>query len=86
MRCGRGEPLRAIGVRAGDLVDNSLQQLSLFDPKDLLQQRAIDAVVDKIRIKHGSNMIMRAVFLHSGIKPLTGGVWEEDYPMMSSIL
>ncbi|HHW92412.1 MAG TPA: DNA polymerase IV [Firmicutes bacterium] len=82
----KGEPLRAIGVRAGDLVENSRQQLSLFDPGNLLKQQAIDAAVDKIRNKYGSNMIMRAVFLHSGIKPLTGGVWEEDYPMMSNIL
>ncbi|HHY36764.1 MAG TPA: DNA polymerase IV [Firmicutes bacterium] len=82
----QGEPLRAIGVRAGALVDGSLQQLSLFDPGDWLKQRAMDAAVDKIRTKYGSNMIMRAVFLHSGIKPLTGGVWEEDYPMMSSLL
>jgi DNA polymerase-4 len=82
----QGEPLRAIGVRAGALVDGSLQQLSLFDPGNAWKERAMDAAVDKIRNKYGSNMIMRAVFLHSGIRPLTGGVWEEDYPMMSSIL
>lgn len=82
----QNEPLRALGIRAGGLMDNTSQQLSLFDPGDIHKQRAIDAVVDNIRIKYGSNIIMRAVFLHSGIKPLTGGVWEEDYPMMSSIL
>ena len=80
------EPLRALGIRASNLVDNTTQQLSLFDTRDLLRQRAIDAAVDNIRIKYGSDIIMRAVFLHSGIKPLTGGVWEEDYPMMSSLL
>ncbi|NLP18165.1 MAG: DNA polymerase IV, partial [Firmicutes bacterium] len=80
------EPLRALGIRASNLIDNTTQQLSLFDTRDLLRQRAIDAAVDNIRIKYGSDIIMRAVFLHSGIKPLTGGVWEEDYPMMSSLL
>jgi DNA polymerase-4 len=82
----KGEPLRAIGIRLADLIDGPCQQLSLFDSRNLLKQKAVDAAIDKIRIKHGSDKIMRAVFLHSGIKPLTGGVWEEDYPMMSSIL
>ncbi|NLJ33456.1 MAG: DNA polymerase IV [Firmicutes bacterium] len=82
----QGEPLRALGIRVGGLVDNTPRQLSLFDPGDLYRQRALDTVVDKMRVKYGSNIIMRAVFLHSGIKPLTGGVGEEDYPLMSSIL
>lgn len=82
----RGEPLRHLGVRVSDLCSSRAVQLSIFEPEEWLQQKQLDSAIDKIRIKYGTDKIMRAVFLNSGIKPLLGGVSEENYPMMSSIL
>ncbi len=82
----KGEPLRHMGVRLSDLCSSEAVQLSIFEPEEWLKQKQLDSVIDKIRIKYGTDKIMRAVFLNSGIKPLLGGVSEEDYPVMSSII
>jgi len=61
-------------------------QLNLFDTKNDEKQRALDKAIDEIRIKYHSRSVIRGCFLNSGIKPLMGGVGEDDYPLMSSIL
>lgn len=81
----RGEPLRHLGVRVGELCTNDFTQLSLFD-ESREKQRNLDRAIDEVRKKYGSRSIFRSSFLHSGIKAIAGGVVEEDYPMMSSIL
>jgi len=82
----KGEHIRHLGVRVSELCNNDFIQLSLFDKGDNERQRALDKIIDKIRIKYDSNSIVRCCFLNSGIKPLTGGVGEDDYPLMGSIL
>lgn len=82
----QGQPLRQLGVRVSELDWNKQRQLSLFSCRDTEKRQALDTAVDKIRDKYGANSIMRSVFLHSGIGPMSGGVGEEDYQMMSSIL
>lgn len=82
----KGEPIRHMGVRVSDLVSNDFYQVSMFEDRDIEKCRAIDQAVDGIRIKYGSTSIIRSSFLHSGLSPLNGGIGEDSYPVMSSIL
>ncbi len=82
----RGEPIRHLGVSVSELCSNELSQISMFEERDRDKNRAIDKAIDKIRFKYGSNSIVKSIFLHSGIKPVNGGVGEDDYPVMTSIL
>ncbi|WP_161781847.1 hypothetical protein [Thermanaerosceptrum fracticalcis] len=82
----KGEPLRHLGVRVSDLTPCNFVQLSLFSHKDPVKMRALDKAVDYIRSKYGPRAITRAIFTHSRIPALNGGVGEEEYPMMSSMM
>lgn len=81
-----GEPLRHIGVQVTSLTTNEFYQTSLFDEKNIERERTIDKTIDNIRSRYGSKSIYRCTFLQSGLRPLTGGINESDYPLMSSIL
>ena len=81
----KGEKIRHLGIRVSELCSNDFVQLSLLE-KDWEKQSSLDKTLDDIRIKYGSKSIIRSCFLHSGLKPLSGGVMEEDYQMMTSIL
>lgn len=81
-----GQPIRHLGVRVSELCRNDFIQLALFDNHSE-KQRAVDQAIDQIRLRFGSNAVIRSSFLHSGLRALTGGViQDEDYPMMSSML
>jgi len=82
----KGEKIRHLGVRVSEFCDNDMIQLNLFDTKDNEKQRDLDKAIDHIRMKYDSRLVIRGCFLNSGIKPLMGGVGEDDYPLMSSIL
>ncbi len=82
----RGEPIRHLGVSVSELCSNEFNQVSMFDDRDIDKNKAIDTAIDKIRFKYGSTSIVKSIFLHSGIKPVNGGVGEGDYPVMTSIL
>lgn len=83
----RGEPIRHLGVRVSELCDNDFLQLSFFeDQKKAEKQRKLDAAIDEIRLKYDNKAIMRGCFAGSNVKPISGGVGEEDYPLMSSML
>lgn len=81
-----GEYIRHLGVRVSDLCSNEFYQINLLDTELSEKQRAVDKTIDKIRMKYGSKDVIRGCFLHSGINPLQGGVGEDDYPLMSSLL
>lgn len=83
-----GTPIRKLGVRVSDLHTNDYVQLSLFEDYDFTKAKGIDDAVDRIRGRYGLQAIQRASFLHSGLKPVTGGTSEDesDYPVMTSIL
>ncbi len=81
----RGEPLRHLGVRISELCSNDFLQMTIYDGM-LEQQKKMDRIVDKIRMKHGTQAIIRSCFLHGDVKAMSGGVIEDEYPMMSSIL
>lgn len=82
----QGESIRHLGVRVSELCSNEFYQKSLFEDEDHEKHRALDAVIDDIRLKYGTKSVFRATFLHSGLKPMLGGVGESDYPLMNSIL
>ena len=82
----KGEPLRHIGIRVSELSTSEFCQTTLFEEKSNAKNSALDKAVDNIRLRFGSKSIIRCTFLHSGIKPLMGGVQEDDYQLMSSIL
>jgi len=82
----RGEPIRKLGVHVSELCHNEYYQVSLFEKDDVNKLKLIDKAVDSIRLKHGSKSIVRSVFIHSDVRPMNGGIGEEDYPMMTSIL
>lgn len=82
----KGQPVRHIGVSAAELCGNDFIQMSLFNTQNE-KERDLDKVIDDIRKRFGSFAVHRASFLHSELKPMTGGTGEEtDYPVMSSLL
>jgi DNA polymerase IV len=82
----KGEPLRHIGVRISELCANDFCQVTLFEEKDNAKNSTLDKTIDSIRMRFGSKSVIRGTFLHSGVKPLMGGIGEDDYQIMSSIL
>lgn len=80
------QPLRHMGVRVTELCSNDFCQVTLFEEKDNAKNSAIDKTIDSLRLRFGSKAVFRATFLNSGIRPLMGGVQEEEYQIMSSIL
>lgn len=83
--CWKGQPLRHLGVRVSELCSNDFIQISLLDSYDK-KTEILDKTIDNLRLKFGSKSVFRSVFLHSGICPITGGVMEDEYQMMSSLL
>lgn len=82
----QGEPIRRFSVSISEFYSNEFQQLSLLEDYNE-KEEILDKTIDKIRNKYGYNSIIRSCFLHSGVRPIIGGVVaEEDYPMMSSLL
>lgn len=79
-------PIRKLGVRVTDLQDNTYFQSSFLVQFDFIRQKQLDDCMDSIRIKYGKRTIQRASFIHSGMSPITGGIGEEGYPVMTSIL
>lgn len=76
-------PIRHLGVRVSKLVPSQYRQLPLIEAEKTERQERLDQTIDKLRIKYGNKSIVRGSFLHTGVKPVMGGVGEEDYPMMS---
>lgn len=72
-----GYPLRHLGVRVTDFVDNDQFSVDLFQMEKIEKERKLDATVDKLRERFGDSIIQRAVFLHEDIAPMTGGVGED---------
>lgn len=80
------QPIRHFNVRLSELVSSNIRQMTIFDRKDRMKLERIDKAVDGIRDKYGDGAIMRATFLHSGLKSMLGGFGAEEYPVMTSIL
>ncbi len=82
-----GQVVRHLGVRVADLKEGGLRQLTIFEEsREYERHQKIDRTIDKLRLRYDPNCIFRGCFANTKIKPLQGGVGEEDYPMMSSLL
>ena len=55
-----GKAVRQISITLANLVDDSMLQLSLFEP-NRFKERALGYAVDRIRDRHGPNALLRAV-------------------------
>lgn len=61
-----GTPIRLVGVRVDNLVEENEVQISLFgNTEEEKKQEKLDNVVDKLKQKYGYNSITRAGKLHS---------------------
>lgn len=82
----KGEPIRHLGVWVSELCTDEFNQASFFEDKNSQRLKALDNTVDAIRMKYGSTSVIRAVFVGSSLNPLSGGIGDSSYPVMSSIL
>lgn len=82
----QGEPLRHFGVRVTQFCLAENAQISFFEPYDAEKWDKIDPVIDTLRVRYGKYAVMRAVFLKTRVHPIMGGVGNDAFPMMSSIL
>jgi DNA polymerase-4 len=82
----KGNPIRHLGVHITDLCSNDFHQYTLLDSFNYDKDSKLNKVVDEIRLKYGNKAIFKSCFLHSDLSSMCGGIGEEDYPLMSSIL
>ncbi len=83
----KGEGIRHLGVHVSELCTNDFLQMNLFEESEGLEkQRKLDVTIDQLRLRYDNKAVIRSCFLHSGIKPIAGGLPEDDYPLMSSLL
>lgn len=68
-----GSPIRQLGISVSQLSSSCINQLSFFDIGNSEKKQKFDRAIDDIRLKYGSNAIMRSVFLTSGISHMNGG-------------
>lgn len=69
----QGIPVRLLGVRATDITKEDFSQIGLFDDQKRERLRKLDASIDAIRGKYGTDAIRRASFLEGEIRHMTGG-------------
>jgi DNA polymerase-4 len=55
----QGQPIRLIGLNAGQLTAAGTQQLSMFDQADKDRQDELEKTIDQIRQKYGRHSIQR---------------------------
>lgn len=81
-----GTPLRKLKVKVSDLHVYDYIQLSMLEVFDFEKHKALDLAVDNIRQRYGKNFVQRGSLLRSDPGGMAGGVEEDDYPFMTSIL
>lgn len=81
-----GKPIRHLGVHVTEFCSNDFFQYSMLDTFNYEKDRKINKAVDEIRLKFGYKAIQRSCFINSGLSSMTGGVGEEDYPLMCATL
>lgn len=81
-----GKPIRHLGVHATGFCSNDFFQYSMLDTFNYEKDRKINKAVDEIRLKFGYKAIQRSCFINSGLSSMTGGIGEEDYPLMCAML
>lgn len=77
--CWNGMPIRHLGIHTSKVCNmEEGRQLSLFDTRDYEKLEKLDAAVDEIRTRFGSDSVMRATFARQDkIDHLSGGISRE---------
>ena len=78
----RHEPLRQMGISAGNFAPVDQEQISLFHPKDLEKDEQMNRAVDRIRSRYGDRSIIRGAFANTNVNAIQGGVNDGDFLMM----
>ncbi len=85
-RLWKGQVIRHLGVSVSDFCLDDFFQLHFWDDGKREKQQKLDATLDQLRSRFNHQAVFRGTFVGSGIKPVSGGVSEPDFPMMSSLL
>ena len=80
------EPIRQVGVHVTGLSSSDEMQLSLFEEGNNEKKKNLDKTIDNLRERFGKDIVSTAQYLNTPISPLAGGIGEDDYPMMSSLI
>ena len=73
-----GSPIRHLGIHTSRLQDGlDLRQMDLWEEENYDKLREMDQTVDRIREKHGIDIIKRAVFIKSRVDHMSGGISRE---------
>lgn len=78
-------PIRHLGVRVSQLQEELPRQLYLLKESDD-KEIELDHTIDSLREKFGKDIILRGGLLHTRVKSMTGGVGDDDYPNMRSLI
>lgn len=65
-KINREDLLRTLGVKFTNFRSNAVQQLELFKPESELKAEIIDHALDKVKMKYGKEIVIRATSLTSG--------------------
>jgi len=80
-----GTPIRHLGVRVSQLQEELPRQLFLLKLEDEKVEQ-LDLTIDGLRYKYGKEIISRGSLLRKKVKAMSGGVGDDEYPNMRSLI
>ena len=80
-----GTPIRHLGVRVSYLQEELPRQMYLWEPEDEKVER-LDHTIDDLRERFGKEIISRASLIRSRAHAMSGGVGDDEYPNMRSLI
>ena len=78
-------PIRHLGVRVSQLKEELPRQLYLLKQEDE-KIETLDQTIDDLRERFGKGIISRASLVQTKVKSMSGGVGDDDYPGMRSLI
>jgi DNA polymerase-4 len=78
-------PIRHLGVRVSQLQEELPRQLYLLKEEDEKVEQ-LDQTIDGLRERFGKDIISRGSLLRTRVKSMSGGVGDDDYPNMRSLI
>lgn len=78
-------PIRHLGVRVSQLQGELPDQMCLLK-KTTEKDEELDRTIDELRERFGKGAVLRAGLLHTRVSAMTGGVGDDEYPGMRSLI